>query len=266
MEAPATTSRRGSSPRPPDDPIFGEPPPGDLAPWWSLISPVEACEAEAAWIATLLHSAAVPVGDLLELGSGGGQLAAHLKRHFRITMVDRSPQLVRLSRRLNPRCRHTVGDLRSVRLGTRFDAVLVRDVIDSVTTEDDLRAAVATAHAHCRPGGIAVFVPGHVRETFEPGSDHGGSDGADGRSARFVSWRWDPDPADHWVVTQYALLLRHADGTVEVAQVRQRTGLFARDVWLDVLREAGFDASAVEEDVDEDRPPRTLFVGHRPRD
>jgi len=251
--------------RPVEQPAVGHAVYADLAPWWPLLSPVAGYEAQAAYIATLLHSAALPVTDLLELGSGGGHVAAHLKRHFRMTLVDLSPQMLRVSRRLNPRCRHAHADMRSVRLGTTFDAVLVHDAIAYMTTVDDLAAALATAHAHCRPGGMAVFVPDHVTETFAPGSDHGGSDGDDGRGARYLAWTWDPDPADTWVLTQYALLLRRPGGDVEVHQDLHRTGLFSRGLWLALLAEAGFEASAVEEDTDDDRPPRTVFVGHRPR-
>jgi SAM-dependent methyltransferase len=238
---------------------------GDLAPWWPLISPVAEYESEAAFIATLLHSATLPVGELLELGSGGGNVASHLRHHFELTLVDLSPQMLEVSRRLNPRCSHAVGDMRSLRLGATFDAVLIHDAVDYMTTPDDLAAAVRTAYAHCRPGGMAVFLPDHVTETYTAGSEHGGSDGADGRAARYLAWSWDPDPGDTWVLTQYAFLLRRTDGTVEVVHELHRTGVFGRDVWLDLLAEAGFEASAVEEETDEDRVPRTVFVGYRPR-
>jgi SAM-dependent methyltransferase len=238
---------------------------GDLAPWWPLLSPVTEYEAEAAFIATLLLSAALPVQDVLELGSGGGHVANHLERHFALTLVDLSPQMLDISRALNPRSRHLVGDMRSVRLGASFDAVLIHDAIDYMTTVDELRDAVHTAFAHCRPGGMAVFLPDHVGETYAAGSDHGGVDGDDGRAARYLAWSWDPDPSDTWVLTQYAFLLRAADGGVDVVHEQHRTGLFGRDLWLDLLADAGFEPRAVEEETEEDRVPRTVLVGYRPR-
>jgi len=238
---------------------------GDLAPWWPLISPVAEYESEAAYIATLLHSAALPVADLLELGSGGGHIATHLARHFTMTLVDISPDMVEVSRRQNPQSTHAVGDMRTVRLGTDFDAVLIHDAIDYMVSVDDLRAAVRTAFVHCRPGGMAVFLPDDVAETYAASSDHGGSDGDDGRGARYLAWSWDPDPADTWALTYYTFVLRDPDGGVEVAHECHRTGVFSRGVWLEVLADAGFEPSAVEEDTDEDRTPRTVFIGHRPR-
>ena len=59
---------------------------------------------------------------MLELGSGGGNNASHLKAHFQLTLVDLSPAMLAVSRALNPECEHLQGDMRTVRLGRRFDA------------------------------------------------------------------------------------------------------------------------------------------------
>ena len=85
--------------------------------------------------------------------------------------------MLAISTTINPECEHLVGDMRTLRLGRTFDAVLVHDAICYMTTEDDLRAAMATAVQHLRPGGVAVFAPDHVRERFAVGTDHGGEDG-----------------------------------------------------------------------------------------
>src|SRR4029077_15392544 len=124
-----------------------------LAEWWPLISPPEEYAAEAAYLAGVLTTAAVPVREVLDLGSGGGHVAAHLKDRFALTLVDLSEDMLAVSRRLNPGGPHIQGDMRAVRLGHRFDAVLVHDAIDYVTCEADLRQVIDTAYAHCRPGG-----------------------------------------------------------------------------------------------------------------
>lgn len=236
----------------------------DLAVWWPLISPPGEYADEAAIVATVLDSASIGVHDVLELGSGGGHNAVHLKARFAMTLVDLSPDMLEVSQRLNPDCDHHRGDMRTVRLGRTFDAVFVHDAVDYMTSEADLRQAVETAFAHCRPGGIALFVPDHTVETFEATSHHGGNDDADGRGVRYLEWTWDPDPADTWTLTEYAFLLRDANGAVQVEHETHRTGLFSRDVWLRVLTDAGFDPHAVTETT-EDRTPRELFVGRRPR-
>lgn len=237
---------------------------GELAVWWPLISPPEEYEEEAAFAATVLRSASIPVSEVLELGSGGGHNAVHLKSDFALTLTDLSEEMLEVSRQLNPECDHHCGDMRTVRLGRSFDAVFVHDAVDYMTSEEDLRRAVETAFVHCRPGGVAVFVPDETRETFEPSSDHGGNDGADGRGVRYLSWTWDPDAGDPWILTEYAFLLRGTDGSMRVVHETHRLGLFGREDWLRLLADAGFEARAVTEVTSEDRTPRQFFVGHRP--
>ncbi|HWC69374.1 MAG TPA: class I SAM-dependent methyltransferase [Acidimicrobiales bacterium] len=237
---------------------------GDLARWWPLISPPDHYTEEAEYAAALLRSAAIPVLEVLELGSGGGHNASHLKQHFTMTLVDLSRDMVAVSQELNPECEHLVGDMRSVRLDREYDAVFVHDAVSYMTSEDDLRQVAATCFAHCRPGGVAVVMPDETAETYEPDSSFGGTDGADGSGVRYLEWSWDPDPSDSWTTTEYVFLLREADGSVQVAHETHRTGLFGRDVWLRVLTDAGFDVEAVTEVTSEDREPREIFVAHRP--
>lgn len=235
----------------------------DVAAWWPLISPPEEYVEEAAFAATLLSSASIPVREVVELGSGGGHNAVHLKARFAMTLVDLSEEMLAVSRRLNPECEHHQGDMRTVRLGRTFDAVFVHDAVDYMATEGDLRAAIATAYAHCRPGGVAVFLPDWTAETFVASTDHGGQDDDNGRAARYLEWKWDPDPGDTWVVTEYAFLLRERDGSVRVVHDTHRTGMFARDVWLGLLAGVGFEPTTLTEETTEDRPPRQVFVGRR---
>lgn len=228
---------------------------GDLAVWWPLISPAAEYEEEAAYAGTVLSSASIPVREFLELGSGGGHNAVHLKAAFDMTLVDLSDEMLEVSRRLNPECDHVQGDMRTVRRGRSFDAVFVHDGVDYMTSEADLRLAIVTAFVHCRPGGIAVFVPDATADIFEAATDHGGTDAADGGGVRYLEWTWDPDPADTWTLTE----------SVQVVRETHRTGLFSREVWLRLLADAGFDPDAVTEETAEDRMPRELFIGRRPR-
>ncbi|HEY0238732.1 MAG TPA: class I SAM-dependent methyltransferase [Friedmanniella sp.] len=236
---------------------------GDLAAWWPLISAPDEYVEEAAFAAELLAGAEPPTRTVLELGSGGGNNAHHLQQRFAMTLVDLSEQMLAVSRELNPDCEHLRGDMRTLRLGRTFDAVFVHDAIEYMTTEADLRAAVATAYAHCRPGGVAVLVPDDIAENFEPATEHGGRDAPDGRGVRYLSWSTDPDPTDTTTTTEYAFLLRSPDGAVQVAHDTHTLGLFGRETWLRVLSEAGFEARSIAEVTSEDRLPREFFVGRR---
>ncbi|HEX2188855.1 MAG TPA: class I SAM-dependent methyltransferase [Longimicrobiaceae bacterium] len=237
----------------------------ELASWWPLLSaPEEYVEEAAIYERLLLEACERPPRTLLELGSGGGNNASHLKRRFRATLVDPSPGMLAHSRRLNPECEHLEGDMRTVRLGRRFDCVFVHDAVVYMTSEAELRQAVETAFAHCMPGGAALFAPDHVRESFRPGTDCGGHDGA-GRGLRYLEWSWDPDPEDDTCVADYAYLLRDADGSVRVVHDRHTEGLFSRAVWLRLLGEAGFRARSVPVEHSELEPGTyEVFVAVRP--
>lgn len=214
---------------------------GELAPWWPLVSAPADSEEEADLYALLMAQAlGAPPGSLLELGSGGGNTASWLAHRIpSVTLVDRSPAMLEVSRSLNPGCTHVEGDMRTVRLERTFDAVLLHDAVCYATSAEELEAAMETARVHCRPGGVALFVPDYVRETFRPSTDHGGHD-AGARGLRYLEWTRDPDPSDTTYRVDYAFLLREGD-RVSVLHDRHREGLFPRSEWLRRLRKVGFD-------------------------
>jgi SAM-dependent methyltransferase len=237
---------------------------GEFAEWWPLLSAPADYEEEAGFYASaLVNACAFAPRTLLELGSGGGNNALFLKRRFECTLVDPSPGMLAHSRTLNPECEHHEGDMRTVRLDRQFDLVFVHDAVCYMTSVDDLRQAIETAHVHCRPGGAVLFAPDHVRETFEPSTDCGGHDGG-GRGLRYLEWTWDPDSSDTTYIVDYAYLLRASDGTVCVERDRHIEGLFARDDWTRLLSDAGFEAERVPFVHSEVERELDVFVGRRP--
>jgi SAM-dependent methyltransferase len=217
----------------------------DLASWWPLLSPPSHYVEEAADIIPTLEKASdAPPHTLLELGSGGGSLAYHLKERFQLTLSDRSAQMLAVSRSVNPECEHVPGDMRTLALDRQFDLVMIHDAVMYLTDELSLRAAFATAHRHCRPGGAVVILPDCVTETFQPDTDHGGEDAPDGRGLRYLEWTWDPDPKDTTFVTAWSFLLRNASGRVTVDMDEHLFGIFPRASWLAWLRAEGFDPTS----------------------
>lgn len=168
--------------------------------------------------------------------------------------------MLEISRALNPECQHIQGDMRTLRLGETFDGVFVHDAIGYMTSEADLRAALETAYLHLRPGGVALFVPDYVSETFVESTSHHGSDGDD-RAVRYLEWAFDPDPADSTFTTIYTFVLRDPDGTIHVEHDQHTLGLFSREVWLRLLRDVGFEPERVVESYGRD-----VFIGRKPSD
>ncbi len=220
----------------------------ELAAWWPLLSAPDEYAEEAGEYVRLLRSAATgPLKEVLELGSGGGNNASHLKREFSLTLVEPSEGMRKVSRALNPECEHVPGDMRTVRLGRVFDAVFVHDAVEYMTTEADLRAALETVATHLRPGGVALVAPDATRETFEPGETVGGRDepaGPDGRARglRFLEWTLPPEPGASFSLTHYAVVLRERDGSVRSVLDTHPCGLFSRATWLRLFEEVGLDA------------------------
>lgn len=213
----------------------------ELASWWPLMSPAAEYAEEAAFYRTTLCNAArQPIETILELGSGGGNNASHMKHQFKeMVLVDISPGMLAMSRAFNPELTHFEADMRTARLGRQFDAVFVHDAVCYMTTETDLRQAIETAFVHCKPGGVALFCPDHIRENFEEAAEHGGEDAGE-RGMRWLSWQWQRDPDETTYFVDYAYLLRENDGAVRVVYDRHIEGLFPRDTWVQLFKDVGF--------------------------
>jgi SAM-dependent methyltransferase len=212
----------------------------DLAPWFHLLTHPSDYTDEAAFVRRVVDD--VAIGDahsLLELGSGGGNNASHLKARFDCTLTDVSPEMLALSRTLNPECEHLEGDMRTLRLGRTFDVVFVHDAISYLTTEDDLRAAVETAAAHVRPGGVVILTPDATTEIFKPQTDHGGHDGEDGRSLRYLEWTHAATGSTYDV--DYLIIARGPGDDVRVVHDRHVLGVFPRATWERLVCGAGLE-------------------------
>lgn len=237
----------------------------ELAAWWPLCSSPAEYEEEAGIYrrAFLEHSRQPPI-TMLELGSGGGNTASHLKKHFKMTLVDLSPGMLRVSRKLNPECVHRRGDMRSVRLGRQFDAVFIHDAIDYMLTLKDLGKAIQTAFIHLRPGGVALFVPDDTRERFRPSSSHGGTD-LGTKGLRYLEWSFDPDPGDTTCVLYMSYLLRDGKRVRHAGVDEHICGLFSEKDWMKTIRGAGFRAKMLPyEHSTWEKHAHVIFLGIKP--
>jgi Methyltransferase domain len=212
----------------------------DFADWYPMLSsPTEYAEDARIFLELFTEAAGVPPRTLLELGSGAGNTASHYKHSVQATLVDLSSRMLAVSQRANPECEHIQGDMRTLRLSRTFDAVLIHDAVQYLTSEAELRQTMSTAFEHCRPGGVALFAPDFTRETFQSATTHGGHDG-DRRSMRYLAWIWDPDPSDTTYVVDFAYLFHENGQPTRNAYDRHVQGLFARPTWIQHLKEVGF--------------------------
>ncbi len=235
----------------------------EFADWFHLLTaPGDYKEEVEFYTRVMVENSRIQIRDALELGSGGGNSASRMKSRFKMTLTDLSEDMLKISRRLNPECEHIQGDMRSLRLGRQFDAVFIHDAITYMLTKADLLKAMKTTFIHCRPGGVALFAPDFIRESFTPKTKHGGHDG-EGCSMRYLEWTWDPDPDDTWYYVDFVFLFREGEAAKSEYE-RHTFGLFAENDWRRLLAGAGFtDIKAVPY-------PKTMklqtpvFVGFRP--
>jgi hypothetical protein len=213
---------------------------GDLAHLWPLVSPPGDYAAEAPKWSRILRSKLGPGRHaILELGVGGGHLLSHLTAEFQATAVDLSAGMLRHSARLNPSVDHHLGDMRTIRLGRTFQAVIIHDAIDYMLTEDDLRAAFATAAAHLEAGGLLIVTPDHFRETFRDCRVSSATNSDGRRDVTFIEFDHDPDPSDTTIESIMVYIVREG-GRTSFELDRHILGLFPLRTWLALMEGAGF--------------------------
>ncbi len=209
----------------------------DLAAWWSVLSPPQDYIEESAYTLSLLQDTAEgPLSTLLELGSGAGHLAHWVPPEIALTLVDLSPEMLAVSRALNPDREHLQGDMRSLRLERTFDAVMLHDAVMYLTTEDELRAALATVTAHLRPGGAALILPDTVTEDWQPGTE-AVANAVGTREASMLEWQHSTS-GTHFCV-DFAILLKDGNQPVQAVHETHLQGLFPRETWWRILGEVG---------------------------
>ena len=185
-----------------------------------------------------------PVKTLLDIGCGGGKNVLNLKRRFSVTGVDLSPVMLAQAKELNPECAFIQGDMRTLRLGESFDAVLMDDAISHMTRLEDFTAAFRSAYVHLNPGGVLVATADVTTETFRqnrttvtpasPGTERAGVE------VVFIENNYDPDPADERYETTILYLIRD-HGRLRIETDRWTMGIFSLDTWRRVLHGTGFE-------------------------
>ena len=244
----------------------------DLAHLWPIISPPQEYTVEAAEWRDLIWSefgwtgnqpAWDPRARLLDLGCGGGHLLSHFTRHFTTEAVDISPQMLDISKELNPNTIHHLGDMRTIRLERTFDVVTIHDAVNYMVTEEDLRAAIATAHAHLEPGGLVLLAPDCLRDTFGGSRVVDWTRETEDSNVTFIEYVAQPSPEATTVESVFVFIINR-DGEIQVEVDRHTSGLFPKQLWLEALADVGLEAEYVQTNAYEGGFGGNLFVGRMP--
>ena len=96
---------------------------------------------------------------VLDVGCATGALCAALRRRgARSFGLDLNPRFVEAARANDPGGEYEVGDMRSFRLGRRFDLLICLGTTFAYNlTNDDIAETLASFRAHLKPGGRLVI-------------------------------------------------------------------------------------------------------------
>lgn len=233
----------------------------ELAPLWPMLTDRETTAHEAHHLQDLMDRAhGNRVDSILELGCGGGSLAAAFDGDREVVLTDLAPEMLAIAQHRNPTRRCVQGDMRTVRLADTFDAVLLHDAVMYLTTPEDLHATIRTAAAHLAPGGVLIITPDATKEQFVERAVSGGRIGQPG--VQIMEWHWDPDPNDDTHQLDLVVLHRDDHGTMQSMHESHTLGLFSATTFIDAIRANGL--IPVGELVWDDTLFPEVFAGRKP--
>ena len=130
-----------------------------------------------------------------------------------------------------------------------------------------LPSCMETAHAHTRPGGVAVFVPDYTRETFAPAHLARRSR----RRRRPIAalprvGARDPDPADTTYAVDFAVLLREPGQEPRVVHDHHVEGSSPSTPGCTCSIAWASSRGVVPGDPDDEDALQPVFVARRPAD
>jgi SAM-dependent methyltransferase len=121
---------------------------------------------EAEYVRKLIAQHHPNAKTILDLGCGTGKHALLLaEQGYLVTGVDRSQEMLEAAQNQlgmrtfpGPAPEFFQGDIRSARIGKKFDVVVsLFHVMSYLSTNADLKAALSTAREHLAPGGLFIF-------------------------------------------------------------------------------------------------------------
>lgn len=134
---------------------------GRYSDYYNLLYKDKDYAGEVTYLLGLIRRYRPAARQILDLGCGTGRHALLLaEQGMAVTGVDRSAEMLTIARRnaTGTESSFVQGDIRTIRLERRFDAVVALfHVMSYQTSNDDLRSAIATVKTHLQPDGIFIF-------------------------------------------------------------------------------------------------------------
>ncbi len=95
---------------------------------------------------------------VLELGSGTGSVLKGLSKHYQVTGIELSPEMLKLARQKVPQATLHHGDITTFKLTQAFDVILcVYDTINHLITFNEWELVFKQAYKHLKENGLFIF-------------------------------------------------------------------------------------------------------------
>lgn len=133
---------------------------GDYSRYYDLLYRNKDYEGEARYVDSLIRKRLPRAASMLELGCGTGRYARQFAGlGYAVHGVDLSVEMIDEARKTPcDGVSFSCGDMRSLRLGRKFDAVVALfHVLSYQTNDEDVASALATVGEHLEQDGIAVL-------------------------------------------------------------------------------------------------------------
>jgi len=212
----------------------------DLSHLWHLVSPLDDYLEETELFCELMKSESkIPLKDLLHLGCGRGHNDYIFKNHFNVTGVDLSSAMLKWAKKLNPEVDYHQGDMRTVKLNKKFDAVTAVDSVDYLITKNDLQKLFQNVFDHLNPDGIFMFILESTRDSFRQDDSIVYSNSSGDEWLTVFENRFDPDKTDTEYEITFVYLYRQK-GVLEIFTDRHLCGLYSEAEVKKLLTAVGF--------------------------
>jgi ubiquinone/menaquinone biosynthesis C-methylase UbiE len=195
----------------------------------------------------------------LDVACGTGRHLSFLRRHYAVTGLDASREMLKVARRRLPGVPLVLGDMRDFRLDGPFDVVsCLYSAIGHLESERDLSATFANFARHLVPGGVALVEPWIDPADFRTGYVHLLThQGPEVTVARMAS----SSRRGRRSVVRYHYLIGTPGRPVAHFEEESLGLLVARRRLLRLMRDAGLTARFLGRGL---TPGRGLLVGRKP--
>jgi len=214
--------------------------------------------AEAAAVARIVRGHNADARTLLDVACGTGKHLEQLRNEFAVEGVDLDEGLLGVARERLPGVSLAPGDMRTLDLGRRFDAVTcLFSAIGFLGGLDDLAAAAHALAAHLEPGGVLIVEPWLTPDVWRPNTPHLLAQQAEGIALARVTLSGLRD--ERISTTEMHYVIATPDGFHEFVELHELY-LFTEDEMRAAFEGAGLD---VEHDP-EGLIGRGLWIATRP--